>query len=124
MTDQALAPPEHKITTTGLLMLLQILRSSISIRAADCAVGDELVQRLIAFRPSNDPDIVIAVGATDIRSEFDEAVLSCTFDADTNFSLCWLLHCLAALLLLERPRRELTSKGRSSMVLFDCAIGS
>jgi hypothetical protein len=81
MAGQALASPAHISTTTGLLMFWQTLGGAIFVQAAQSAFSNKLVQGLIKYTPSLDPAVVIAVGATDIRNSFDEAMLPGILDA-------------------------------------------
>jgi hypothetical protein len=112
---QNLVASEHISTTTRVLMFWQTLGDAIIVQAGQSSVTNKLVQSLIDCTPPLDSDIVIAVGATNIRSTFDEALLPGLFDAymyglETEFVLSIALSGCAVVVRAFTPWTKVEGK--------------
>jgi GT2 family glycosyltransferase len=88
---------------------------AIIVQAGQSSVTNKLVQSLIDCTPPLDSDIVIAVGATNIRSTFDEALLPGLFDAymyglETEFVLSIALSGCAVVVRAFTPWTKVEGK--------------
>ena len=84
IVGQALSEPGDITTSTALMLFAQTIGGALFVGAAEAAYANTLIKKLRINVPSVNPQSVITVGATEIRSSFPADVVPGIIQAEMD----------------------------------------
>lgn len=120
MANQALAKPADIPTTTAILMFFQTMGGALTVSAAQAAFANELLKSLVRNVPTVNPGMVLAVGATEIRTVFSEAqipgIVGAYMDGlQVSFLIVIVLFGISTLVAVAAPWTNIKGKVEAGM---------
>lgn len=118
IVGQALSEPGDITTSTALMLFSQTIGGALLVGAAGAAYTNTLLRKLPITAPTVDPQVVVNIGATQIREVFTPEQMPGIIQAEMDgvhvaFALAIACAGIAALATLGAQRTNLKGKGPS-----------
>ncbi|BCS21540.1 MDR family MFS transporter [Aspergillus puulaauensis] len=118
IVGQALSEPGDITTSTALMLFAQTIGGALLVGAAGAAYTNTLLRKLPITAPTVDPQVVVNIGATQIREVFTPEQVPGIIQAEMDgvhvaFALAIACAGIAALATLGAQRTNLKGKGPS-----------